>query len=61
MNDEKFVLQAINLAIEGIEKRWGGPFGAVVVKNGKVIGFCTPVVNHVRCAMVQFIMLKLKK
>ena len=29
--------QAILLAIENVEKRNGGPFGAVVVKDGKII------------------------
>ncbi len=36
--DEKYLRKAIELALEGIEKRVGGPFGAVVVKDGKIIG-----------------------
>lgn len=30
--------EAVNLAVNGIEKNEGGPFGAVIVKNGKIIG-----------------------
>jgi hypothetical protein len=26
------------LAIESVEKGWGGPFGAVIVKDGEIIG-----------------------
>ena len=32
---EKFMEAALQEAYEGIEKNHGGPFGAVVVKNGK--------------------------
>jgi len=35
-NDEKFMQMAINLAIENV-KNGGGPFGAVIVKDGEVI------------------------
>ncbi len=34
--DEKFMHEAINLSIENIDKG-GGPFGAVIVKDGKVV------------------------
>ena len=34
----KFMKLAIKEAEEGIKKGHGGPFGAVVVKNGEVIG-----------------------
>lgn len=37
MND--FFKEAINLAKEGIKKNDGGPFGAVVVKKGKIVGY----------------------
>ncbi len=30
--------EATRLAIESVEKGWGGPFGAVIVKDGKIIG-----------------------
>jgi len=33
-----FMQEAINEAKKGIENNDGGPFGAVVVKNGKIIG-----------------------
>lgn len=34
----EFMQEAINEAQNGIRCRHGGPFGAVVVKNGKIIG-----------------------
>jgi tRNA(Arg) A34 adenosine deaminase TadA len=36
--DEQFMQRAICLAQNGIDKNAGGPFGAVVVKNGEIIG-----------------------
>ena len=36
--DEQFMRRAIRLAQEGIDQNAGGPFGAVVVKNGEIIG-----------------------
>ena len=39
MNDDLYFIQlAIDLAREGVQKNEGGPFGAVVVKEGRVIG-----------------------
>ena len=39
MNEDlKFMLEAIDESIKGIEGNEGGPFGAVVVKDGKIIG-----------------------
>ena len=35
--DPKFMKEAIELARENTRQRKGGPFGAVVVKNGKII------------------------
>jgi len=35
---EFFMLRAIELARQGMDSNSGGPFGAVVVKEGKVIG-----------------------
>ena len=35
---KKFMHEAIQLALESVEKGWGGPFGAVIVKDGEVIG-----------------------
>ena len=36
-SDEKFIREAIQLARQGMENNDGGPFGALVVKDGKVI------------------------
>ena len=36
--DEKFMRRAIELAQEGMEKGAGGPFGAVIVKDGEIVG-----------------------
>lgn len=33
-----FMEEASRLALESVEKGWGGPFGAVVVKDGEIIG-----------------------
>ncbi|HEV2478626.1 MAG TPA: nucleoside deaminase [Puia sp.] len=37
-NDRKFLLEAIGLAKEGVEKGAGGPFGCVIVKDGVIVG-----------------------
>jgi guanine deaminase len=37
MKEKEFMAQAIELAVENVELRNGGPFGAVVVKDGKII------------------------
>lgn len=36
--DKKFMLKAIALSKKGMDSNAGGPFGAVVVKDGKIIG-----------------------
>lgn len=36
--DKKFMQRAIDIALEGMDKGKGGPFGAVVVKDGKIVG-----------------------
>ena len=33
-----FAEEATRLAIESVEKGWGGPFGAVIVRDGEIIG-----------------------
>jgi tRNA(Arg) A34 adenosine deaminase TadA len=33
-----FMEEATRLAIESVDKGWGGPFGAVIVKDGEIIG-----------------------
>ncbi|MFY8147953.1 MAG: hypothetical protein ACOVNL_01895 [Prochlorococcaceae cyanobacterium] len=35
---KQFLHEATRLAIEFVEKGWGGPFGAVIVKDGRIIG-----------------------
>jgi guanine deaminase len=35
---KQFLHEATKLAIESVEKGWGGPFGAVIVRNGRIIG-----------------------
>ncbi|MFZ1101278.1 MAG: nucleoside deaminase [Hyphomicrobiaceae bacterium] len=34
----RFIEEATRLAIESVEKGWGGPFGAVIVKDGAIVG-----------------------
>lgn len=34
----RFIEEATRLAIESVEKGWGGPFGAVIVKDGEIVG-----------------------
>lgn len=37
-NDERFLREAIALARAGMDRNDGGPFGCVIVKDGRVIG-----------------------
>lgn len=37
-NDKKFMLRAIELAREGVDKNQGGPFGCVIAKDGRIVG-----------------------
>ncbi|HTA62371.1 MAG TPA: nucleoside deaminase [Bacteroidia bacterium] len=37
MSDKKFMQEAIELSVNNVKSGKGGPFGAVVVKNGKII------------------------
>lgn len=37
-DSKKFMRRAIELARDGMNKNEGGPFGAVIVKNGQIIG-----------------------
>jgi tRNA(Arg) A34 adenosine deaminase TadA len=37
-DQRKYLAEATRLAIESVEKGWGGPFGAVIVKDGEIIG-----------------------
>jgi tRNA(Arg) A34 adenosine deaminase TadA len=36
--DEQFMRRAITLAQQGIDQSAGGPFGAVIVKGGEIVG-----------------------
>ncbi len=38
MNDDDFLREAIRLAREGMNTGKGGPFGAVIVKDGQIVG-----------------------
>jgi len=37
MNRNEFILKAIQLAIENVQSGRGGPFGALIVKEGRII------------------------
>ncbi|MBA6153502.1 nucleoside deaminase [Gelidibacter maritimus] len=37
-NKNKFMLEAVNAALKGMNNNEGGPFGCVIVKDGKIIG-----------------------
>ena len=37
-NKQTFMQEAIALAQKNLDKKNGGPFGAIVVKDGKIIG-----------------------
>ena len=38
MDDKFFIREAIKQADKGISNKEGGPFGAIVVKNGEIVG-----------------------
>lgn len=40
MYEKKFMEEAIRLAVENVKNGTGGPFGAVVVKNGEIVAAC---------------------
>ena len=37
-NKEEFMIKAIEVAFNGVNNNEGGPFGCIVVKDGKIIG-----------------------
>lgn len=37
-NKDKFMHEAVNAALKGMNNNEGGPFGCVVVKDGKIVG-----------------------
>lgn len=34
----KFMQEAVNMALQGVRRNEGGPFGCVIVKDGKIVG-----------------------
>lgn len=38
MTDQNFMQEAVNAALKGMQNNEGGPFGCVIVKDGKIIG-----------------------
>lgn len=36
--DVQFMRKAVELAVQNVQNGGGGPFGAVIVKNGKIVG-----------------------
>ncbi|MEU0830500.1 nucleoside deaminase [Streptomyces sp. NPDC005969] len=37
MEHKELITEAVRLATESVEKGWGGPFGAVITRNGDII------------------------
>lgn len=35
---ESFMKEAVNLSLDAVRRKTGGPFGAVVVKDGRIVG-----------------------
>ncbi|WP_418535681.1 nucleoside deaminase [Odoribacter laneus] len=40
MYEKRFMEEAIRLAVENVKKGKGGPFGAVIVKDGQIVAAC---------------------
>ncbi|MGK4584661.1 nucleoside deaminase [Kitasatospora sp. HPMI-4] len=36
-NHKAFLAEAVQLAVDSVEKGWGGPFGAVITRDGEII------------------------
>lgn len=45
MYEKRFMEEAIRLAVENVKNSTGGPFGAVVVKDGKIVAACSNTVT----------------
>ena len=43
---ENFMRRAVELSDFGMENKYGGPFGAVIVKDGKIIGYFLDLNAH---------------
>jgi guanine deaminase len=37
MDDKELITEAVQLAMESVENGWGGPFGAVITRDGEII------------------------
>jgi tRNA(Arg) A34 adenosine deaminase TadA len=37
MEDKELLAEAVRLATESVENGWGGPFGAVITRNGEIL------------------------
>lgn len=37
MGNKEFLTEAVRLATESVEKGWGGPFGAVITRDGEIL------------------------
>lgn len=38
MTKNEYMLEAIDIATSNVDMNLGGPFGAVIVKDGKIVG-----------------------
>ena len=38
MSEKKFMIEAVSAALKGLQNNEGGPFGCVIVKDGKIVG-----------------------
>ena len=38
MMEQQFIMKAIQLGLDNVKENTGGPFGAIVVKNGEIVG-----------------------
>jgi len=60
MKEQEFMKEAIRLAIDNVHERNGGPFGAVVVKDGKIIarGYNQVTVNNDPTAHAEVVVIR---
>lgn len=45
MYEKKFMQEAVRMAVENVKQGTGGPFGAVIVKDGEIIAACANTVT----------------
>ena len=48
MMEQQFIQKAIQLALDNVTGSTGGPFGAVVVKNGEIVGVGQKSSNQIK-------------